>query len=91
MDFKIDHRDISLIVSILSDSDLASVFKSAEETILSDDSLKGRYIVDLSKEQVDSVIDSLSDYLVSDGVNEFGELNSLGYRLESIIDTFSTE
>jgi hypothetical protein len=37
------------------------------------------------------VIDSLSDYLVSNGVNEFGELNSLGYRLESIIDSLSIE
>lgn len=59
--------------------------------MLSGDSLKDRYIVNLSKEQVNEVIDSLSDYLVSNGVNEFGGLNSLGYCLESIIDIFSVE
>lgn len=91
MEFKIDRRNISLIVSILSNSDLESVFKSSEETIFSNDSLEGQYIVNLSKGQVDSVIDLLSDYLIGNGVNEFGELNSLGYRLENIIDIFSVE
>lgn len=59
--------------------------------MLSGDSLKERCIVDLSKGQVNEVIDSLSDYLVRNGVNEFGELNSLGCRLESVIDIFSGE
>lgn len=89
MDFKINRRDVSLIVSILSNSDLESVFKNAEEAMLSGDSLKVRYIVNLSQGQVNEVIDSLSDYLVRNGVNEFGELNSLGYRLESVIGIFS--
>ncbi len=91
MDFKINRRDVSLIVSILSNSDFESVFKNAEETMLSGDSLKVRYIVNLSQGQVNEVIDSLSDYLVRNGVNEFGELNSLGYRLESVIGIFSIE
>lgn len=91
MEFKINRRNVSLIVSILSNSDLASVFKRAEETMLIGDSLKERYVVDLSKGQVNEVIDSLSDYLVRNGVNEFGELNSLGYRLESVIGIFSVE
>ncbi|GAB5479505.1 MAG: hypothetical protein Marn2KO_29720 [Marinobacter nauticus] len=91
MGFKINRRDVSLIVSILSNSDLESVFKNAEEAMLSGDSLKVRYIGNLSQGQVNEVIDSLSDYLVRNGVNEFGELNSLGYRLESVIGIFSVE
>lgn len=86
MEFEVDRLNMELIASILSSSDLASVLENAEEMIGNNDTLKGKYIVNLSEDRVSALIDSLSDYLVSNGVDEFGELNSLGYRLENIID-----
>ncbi|OEE54089.1 hypothetical protein [Vibrio splendidus] len=85
MRFKINSIDISFIVDALTDSELADKFKGAEKY------QTGSHIVDLRADEIDTVLDALSDRLMDSGLGEGGEPNSLGYKLESLIDQFSMD
>ncbi|WP_283132357.1 hypothetical protein [Enterovibrio norvegicus] len=91
MRFKINSIDISFIVDALTDSELAAKFKGAEKYVVDEKYQTDRHIVDLRADEIDTVLDALSDRLMDSGLGEGGEPNSLGYKLESLIDQFSTD
>ncbi|MDF1780221.1 MAG: hypothetical protein P1U67_02885 [Alcanivoracaceae bacterium] len=89
MQFKINHSDLKLLVDALEDSDQVMKLKNAEQHFEKGKYPTGRYVVDLSNDETESIIDTLSDFLMNSGLDENGEPNVLGLQIEALIDIFN--
>lgn len=89
MHFKINLSDVTLIANTLVGSDLASKFVDVEECVENGKYPTGRYAIDLSSSEAELIIELLSNLLMNSGLEDSGELNSVGQQVEMLIDTFS--
>ncbi|HAF6298533.1 TPA: hypothetical protein G8N97_004782, partial [Salmonella enterica] len=83
MQFKISTTDFDFIVNNISE--LSLIEKLTESKKHGEYNAKGKYptgkyIIDLSTDEVNSIIEQLSNSLLSFGVDQNGEINSIGMR-----------
>lgn len=91
MQFKISTTDFDFIVNNISE--LSLIEKLTESKRYGEYNAKGKYptgkyIIDLSTDEVNCIVEQLSNSLLSFGIGQNGEINSIGMRIESIIDIF---
>lgn len=91
MQFKINTTDFDFIVNNISN--LSLIEKLTESKRHGEYNAKGKhptgkYIIDLSNDEVNCIIEQSSNSLMSFGTGQNGEINSIGMRIESIIYIF---
>lgn len=92
MQFKINLSDIKLLIEEVEDAALVKRLIEYEKDGQYFEKGKypsGQYLIDLSEDEVEVVINSLSDYLMIYGVSNDGEPNALGLQVETLIDVFN--
>ncbi|WP_018694509.1 hypothetical protein [Algicola sagamiensis] len=92
MQFKINLPDIKLLSKLILNDSLAKKLAQTEksgEFIAKGIFPTGKYLIDLSEEEIDLVVDYLSDHFMAYGLDNDGEPNSLGIQLEALIDIFN--
>lgn len=50
-----------------------------------------RYIIDLNEEELEKILDELTNVFISQGVDQAYEPNAYGLQIERLIDIFSSE
>lgn len=94
MQFRINLSDIKLLIEVVEETTLVNKlieYEKVGQCFKKGKYPTGRYLIDLSEGEVELVIDSLSDHLMSSGLNEGGEPNALGLQIESLIDVFNVD
>ncbi|EAO3344451.1 TPA: hypothetical protein ACO3YK_004541 [Salmonella enterica subsp. enterica serovar Strathcona] len=91
MQFKINATDLDFIINIIDDLSVLNKLKKSKEHgehLAKEKYPTGKYIINLSTDDVDCIVEQLSDFILISGVDSSGEINSTGMRIESIIDIF---
>lgn len=94
MQFKINLSDIKLLVELVPNRALVSKLIQCEksgELYAKGEFATGRYLIELSEDEIDVVVDCLSAHFISHGLNNDEEPNSLGLQLETLIDIFQDD
>jgi len=94
MQFKINLSDIKLLISVVGDSDLIVRLHESEnagEYFEKGKYPTGRYVLELSEEESETITDSLSDHLMTSGLDENEEPNAVGLQVEKLIDVFNVD
>ncbi|MEI7177413.1 hypothetical protein [Pectobacterium carotovorum] len=90
MNFKLNREVINELLVFISDPHIAGILKeSTEEVKIKDIYPTGRYFVELSEQDVDIVLDELSNAISNVGIDNDGEINAYGIRIEKLIDIFN--
>ena len=92
MQRKINYSDLKLLINNVNDPDLLNILQGIEKRGPHLDKGKyatGRYLIDISDEDTESILEVLSDILVGSGCDKNGELKPLGNQVEILIDVFS--
>ncbi|MEP3910456.1 MAG: hypothetical protein ABJN40_00035 [Sneathiella sp.] len=92
MQFKFKLPDIRLFVDVVDDQVLVNKFVEYEKSgpyFAKGKYPTDRYLVDLSKGEIELVIDALSNHLMTSGLNDDGEPNALGFQIETLIDVLN--
>ncbi|EKN1675530.1 hypothetical protein [Escherichia coli] len=91
MKFKLNATDLDFIINIISDLSLVDKLTDAKtygEYLAKDKYPTRKHVIDLSADEVDYIVEQLSNFILSSGVDSNGEINSIGMHIESIIDVF---
>lgn len=94
MQFKINLSNVKLLISVVKDPDLIIKlhgFENAGEYFEKGKYPTGRYVLELSEEESEIITDSLSDHLMTSGLNENDEPNAVGFQVEKLIDVFNAD
>ena len=87
--FKISHSDVLLVANTLVKSELSKKFLNTNEHLEKGIYPTGLYIIELSKNEIELVLNWLSDLLIKSGFWEKNELNNIGQQVENLIGIFS--
>lgn len=78
--------EINFIIKIISDDAVKDSFVDSGNNA----KLKGdNVVVDFEKSQLESILNDLTENLVSSGFDQAGNINSFGAEIEDYIDKFS--
>ncbi|AIU71836.1 hypothetical protein AT03_05175 [Hafnia alvei FB1] len=92
MRFEINATDLDFIIGIINDlpslMDKLTSVRTGGEYFAKNKYPTGKYVINLSADEVDYVLEKLSNFIMSSGLDSNGGINSNGMRVESIIDIF---
>jgi hypothetical protein len=82
---KLHQTQLRNLIKLLSDQVSQPFKKQASYSDLT------RVQIEISEQQAGELLDELTEYLMSHGMNDVGELNQVGLEIESLIDIFNFE
>lgn len=91
MQRRLNPSDIVFLIDVLEDDSLLAKLQAVKESgvyVSKGRFATGRCSLDFTEGEMGMIRDSLSDFIVSVGVNESGELNAKGLEAEGLIDVF---
>lgn len=93
MNFIVSDSDLALLLEFAKDKELVDALRSAKEYNRSgtaENTRIKRFIVAVDKNQREAIVDLLSSLFAEQGITkDTSEPNSLGYRIEALIDIFN--
>ncbi|MBA0173851.1 hypothetical protein [Pectobacterium versatile] len=92
MNFKLNREVINDLLVFISDPHIAGILKESTEegeVKIKDIYPTGRYFIELSEQDVDIILDELSNAISNVGIGNDGEINACGIRIEKLIDIFN--
>lgn len=88
--FNLKKESIDYLLNMLKNEQLIDKIKCCEENkIFKNSYFTNAYFVDLYPNEVEVLLDELSDDLINRGLDKNSEPNQLGFQIEGLIDVFS--
>lgn len=92
MRFELNRQIIDELISLISDDFLVKKLRRSiglGEIKVKDAYPNKKYELELSEDEIEIVLNDLSDAISNLGVGSDGNINSYGYRIEELIDIFN--
>lgn len=88
--YELKEETVNYLIETLKNKRLKNIIKSfVKNKIYNEPHFKNIYSIEFANEDVEILLDELSDDLLTRGISENSEPNKLGLKIEGIIDIFS--
>lgn len=86
MKYLLTKTQLDLLIGISSDTIIQTKLKEAKS--ISSSRIENRCSVDLNEEEIEKILDELTNAFISQGIDQTYEPNEYGLKIERLIDVF---